>query len=1022
MQKAIVILPAFVLLISLAIPARAQYFGRNKPKYENFDFKVLKTPHFKIYHYLNNPELEKALASQTENWYLLHQAVLRDTFERRNPLLFYNDHADFQQTNTISGEISVGTGGVTEALKNRVILPIAMSNEQTKHVLGHELVHAFQYNMIINGDSTSLRSLGNLPLWMVEGLAEYLSIGRTDANTALWMRDAVLHDQVPSLEDLDNPIYFPYRWGQTFWAFITGLKGDDIIQPLFLSTARDGFDVACLKVLGMKKKDLSKIWVESIRKHFGDQLGDKKERYVGRLLIGKDGPKEGRLNIAPVLSPNGKYVAFLSEKDIFGIDLFIADAVTGKTLRKIHSATRQGHLDDLNFIESAGTWSPDSRQIAFVAFSKGNNVLVIKDLDGKTQATFSLQGVPAFSNPAWSPDGKSIVVAGLVNGQVDLFRVRLSDKAVEQLTNDSYSEMHPAWSADGSQLVFSTDELTFKNGIAKWTFNLAIRDMVSGSTTVTDFFYGADNLNPAWDNEGHILFLSDRDGFRNLYRYEPTTGKLFQLTDFLTGISGITPYAPALSASSKETRDRIIFTHYSNGSYKIYRAKSEDFINREVAADAVDMSPAQLPKINRMAPEYVSSNLAQLPQMPKLPDSYMQEIPFKSNFKLDYISGGGGIGVGIGNTYGGPASSIGGGVDFIFGDILGDHQVFSSLFINGEILDAGFSTAYLNRKHRFNWGVGLSHLPYQSGRYRNVGLDTLPVDDTPNFLFDHYVFDQIRTFEEKIILFSEYPFSRTLRIEGNTSFAFYNNRIDRNDLYYDVFGNLVYRDRNKISEREADLNLFEGQLGTLSMGLVGDNSYFGMASPAKGHRFRLSVERYFGDINMYNVMADGRRYFFVKPFTFALRGMHFGRYGADANSFYNLYLGYPWYMRGYDYYNSYEILEQNGRSVSDLFGSKLLLANAEIRIPFTGPAQLALIRSRFFFTELTFFADGGYAWDVFEKPEEDDLTQFDFDPLFSAGVSLRINFFGALILEPYYAWPLLKDTHGSFGLNIVPGW
>ena len=86
----------------------------------------------------------------------------------------------------------------------------------------------------------------NLPLWMIEGLAEYLSIGGIDSHTAMWMRDAVMRDDVPSLKDLRNPQYFPYRYGQAFWAFLTGLKGDDIIQPFFVATARAGLDVACM--------------------------------------------------------------------------------------------------------------------------------------------------------------------------------------------------------------------------------------------------------------------------------------------------------------------------------------------------------------------------------------------------------------------------------------------------------------------------------------------------------------------------------------------------------------------------------------------------------------------------------------------------------------------------------------------------------------------------------------------------------------------------------------------------------
>src|SRR5690606_35086326 len=126
--------------------------------------------------------------------------------------LFYNNHADFQQTTAIHGMIGTGTGGVTEGLRNRVVMPFTFTNQQTHHVLGHELVHAFQYNMIIHGDSTSLQNMGNFPLWMVEGLAEFMSIGRYDAHTAMWMRDAVLHDDMPDHKTIHNPDYFHYRW------------------------------------------------------------------------------------------------------------------------------------------------------------------------------------------------------------------------------------------------------------------------------------------------------------------------------------------------------------------------------------------------------------------------------------------------------------------------------------------------------------------------------------------------------------------------------------------------------------------------------------------------------------------------------------------------------------------------------------------------------------------------------------------------------------------------------------------
>ncbi|MCB0518412.1 MAG: PD40 domain-containing protein [Lewinellaceae bacterium] len=1009
------------LLAMWVVPANAQYFGRNKPKYENHDFKVVQTPHFEIYQYLDNPELLETLANQAEHWYLLHQAVLADTFTSKNPLLIYNDHPDFQQTNAVGGEIGVGTGGVTEGLKNRVILPVAMSNAQTKHVLGHELVHAFQYHMIIDGDSTSIRNLGNLPLWMIEGLAEYMSIGRVDANTSLWMRDAVLNDKVPRIRDLYNPEFFPYRWGQAFWAFIAGWKGDGVIRPFFVSTAKYGFDKACKDVLGVTEKELSKLWVDAIKGYYGPYLGDKKERFIGRPFV-TDEKGGGRLNIAPVLSPNGQYVLFLSEKDLFSIDVFLADAVNGDIIRKVHSGTKGGHLDDLSFIESAGTWSPDSKEFAFVAVKDGSNVLVIKDLKGKTKETFGLEGVPAFSNPAWSPDGKSIVVAGLVNGQVDLFQVTLKNKKVERLTNDKYSEMEPSWSPDGSQLVYATDKLSFEKNAGEWTFNLAIMDMGTHQVQDLDFFYGADNLNPLFDAQGNIIFLSDRDGFRNMYSYEPATGKIFQMTDFLTGISGITPYAPAISVSVKENRDRLFFTHYFNGRHNIYKAKSEDFLHREVAPDSVDLTAATLPRINKQAPNVVDVNLSNMDKLENMPATGLKKVPYKPKFKLDYIGGGGGIGIGTGGMFGGATTGLSGGVDMVFGDMLGDHQLYTSLFLNGEIYDFGGAVAYLNRKHRINWGVGLSHMPLQSGRFSPVFLDTLQLNNGETVDVYHSVTDIIRIFQEKVDVFAQYPFSKNLRVEAGASLSYYSNRVDRYDQYYSLNGSYIGQDKTRLDPDEAGLNLFKGTLASVNAGLVGDNSYFGIASPVKGYRFRVSGERYFGDFDFYNLTLDGRKYFFAKPFTLAARAMHYGRYGRDANSFYPLYLGYPWYVRGYEFGNASEILQQNKRSLNELFGSKIAVSNVELRVPFTGPEQLALIKSKFFLTELSVFLDGGLAWDTFDKNADSSLRQFDLNPLFSAGVSMRINLFGALVLEPYYAWPLLKDTKGTFGLNIVPGW
>ncbi|HNG90531.1 MAG TPA: hypothetical protein PK858_10010, partial [Saprospiraceae bacterium] len=425
------------------------------------------------------------------------------------------------------GNISVGTGGVTEGLRNRVVFPAAVTNQQTDHVLGHEMVHAFQYHMILEGDSTSMRNLGNLPLWVVEGLAEYLSIGRIDPHTSLWMRDAVLHNDVPRIRDLNDFKYFPYRWGQAFWAYVAGTYGDEIIPDLFVNTAKYGLEPAVRLTLHCTADELSMAWNKALRDTYGKQLGipanlmdvydDKgkrkkdgpdvgkpllKEELPGRALLDDD--NAGMMNICPVLSPNGKYVIFLSEKNLFTTDLFLADAKTGKILRKVASTATDGHIDNFNFIESAGTWSPDNARFAFDANVRGRSVLVIKDLfkKGKTQK-LRIPGVPAFSNPAWSPDGRTIVVSGLVKGQVDLYAYDLKSKKTRRLTNSRAAEILPAWSADGKWLTFSTDAMSLERGRINgaWKMNLAIMDYATGLIDNLDVFSGADNMNPHYDKD-----------------------------------------------------------------------------------------------------------------------------------------------------------------------------------------------------------------------------------------------------------------------------------------------------------------------------------------------------------------------------------------------------------------------------------------------------------------------------------------------------------------------------------------
>ena len=174
-----------VLVCLLAAPtlSAAQYFGRNKVQYRAFDFQILQTEHFDLYYYPEEIEAAHLVARMAERWYVRLSRFFGHDLRGRQPLILYAVGAHFRQTNAIEGLIGAGTGGVTEALKRRVVLPMSGSLADSDHVLGHELVHAFQFD-ITGADpreyAAQAPDILAFPLWFVEGMAEYLSLGPVD--------------------------------------------------------------------------------------------------------------------------------------------------------------------------------------------------------------------------------------------------------------------------------------------------------------------------------------------------------------------------------------------------------------------------------------------------------------------------------------------------------------------------------------------------------------------------------------------------------------------------------------------------------------------------------------------------------------------------------------------------------------------------------------------------------------------------------------------------------------------------
>ncbi len=438
----------------------AQYFGQNKVRYNTQPFRVLKTEHFDIYHHDPDRAVAERAGQMAERWYARLSALLSWNLSSRQPLILYGSPAEFQATTVIPGAIGEATGGVTEALRRRIVLPLSGNLGETDHVIGHELVHAFQYDMAGAGAENELARVAALPLWFIEGMAEYLSLGPLDPNTAMWMRDAVQRQQLPTISKLDNPQYFPYRYGQALWAYIGGRFGDSAVAKILSAAVRSGDALGAIaNELGISADELSRQWHAALSEQYQPILAKSTPASDnGTVLISPQ--HEGELHVAPALSPDGKRIAFLSSRGLFSVDLYLADASSGKVLGRITQTALDPHENSLEFTNSAGSWSADGARFAYGHVQAGRSLISVYDVrSGRTVRNIPVP-VAALYTPAWSPDGKSIVFSGLAGGITDLFVLDLATGATRRLTNDAFADLEPAWSPDGNTIAFATDRFT----------------------------------------------------------------------------------------------------------------------------------------------------------------------------------------------------------------------------------------------------------------------------------------------------------------------------------------------------------------------------------------------------------------------------------------------------------------------------------------------------------------------------------------------------------------------------------
>lgn len=947
------------MILAAALPVHAQGFGQNKVNYTSFKWKFIPTRNFDIYYSEGGYETaliasriaEKSFEQLSRHWMY--------TPRKRIPILVYNSHNDFAQTNVLTEIIEEGTGGFTELFKNRVVIPWEGSLDKFEHVIHHELTHALMFDMLYGGVIESIVSREytfQLPLWFAEGLAEHESqYWSTEAD--MIVRDGIISGYIPQIQEIWGG-YLVYKGGESFFKFLQEQYGGQnkwIAGELLQSLARTkNLERSFRAVLGKSVEDLSKEWQRKLRGDHWPEVAGRELPEDSCVKLTDHEKEKNYLNVSPAFNPTGDKIAFLTDRNGFK-EIMLMRAADGRLLETLVKGEKAGDYEEMHWLRGGITWSPDGKMIAFASKAGARDAIHIKKVEEGGFDRIIKPPMDALYSPAWSPDGKKILFCGICDGKLDLFTADVTDGAINRLTNDYFDEADPQWSPDGTKIVFSSDrrDVPYVHTLRDIRDSYDIFTMNADGTDVRRIAANPFNdRNPSWSPDGsHIVFTSDRNGVTNLYTVDLKAMTAAPLTNLLTGAS-----SPVWSPDG----NNITFTCFKDGGWDIYTLKRP--LKIEIKTESVTPTAYRTQTL-KSAP---SDSLAAEPILKdsgsgqQLAIEQTESKPYTIKFTPDMVNAFASY-----NTFYG----IGGMGQVAFSDIMGDHRVSLGAQLIYSIEESNFALSYVYLKKRTNYGIQLFH-------YKT-----------------YYYSSDWSIFGDRIYggsLMASRPLSRFNRLDCALNFL----ALER-DMYtvneYNPYSYYPYTSSGFRLKGVRSLSL-EGNF-------VHDNAIWEHTGPVNGSRYRLNIEHSpelaQTDLSYTTAEIDYRNYYRIgNQYNFVTRLSGGSSFGRDPRMFFIggdegwLNAKVKWIdsniERSKDIYFSRYSFPLRGYKWDNFFGPNYFLTNFEFRFPFIDylvlgwPIKLGIGNiGGVFFTDIG-SAWGKYKWKKFSLDDKGDEVRDDY--------------------------------------------
>ncbi|MAX10335.1 MAG: hypothetical protein CMG13_05725 [Candidatus Marinimicrobia bacterium] len=992
-------------------------FGQNILQYEKFDWQYIQSKYFDIYFYDEGIKTKDFVEYESNEAYEKISNYLNWNLKDRYTIILHNSHNDFQQTNVINMYMSEGIGGVTELYKNRVVIPFDGSLIDLKHVLHHELVHLFINDMLYGGSVKNkiYSNVKSIPLWMNEGLAEYLATP-WNTNSEMWVRDIAINGgELPSLYQLNG--YLAYRGGHSIWNFICNKWGNQIIAEIFWNIKKSGnLDKTFENILGVNSEILVEMWHKNLKELYWPEIETRDNiSDIASTLIDHKKLKNS-YNIGPSISPTGEKFAIYSNKSgTMGIYLVSSD---GEFIRKIISGEETSKFEQLHILKPGISWSPDGNKLVFATKSGKSDALYFLNLKNNDikEIRFDLDGI---FQPVWNTNDKNTEIAFIGNDgkQSDIYIYDYETENLINLTNDWFSEQDPSWSKDGNTIYFisNRNDYNFTNTSDFFDFEKNYSSIKIDNNDIYKIDKKSRKIiritNTTWNEsypkelkeDNNIIYISDESGINNIYVYDELYNTSYPITNISTGITQF---------SIDKNNNQILFSGLENLGFNIYSINDPiRFKNNNIIVPEADWRNLDLKyhPIIRGDKEVVSENSydnkyenfifsnLDSSKVSNISDSKKKPIEYNSivykyekpRFSLDYMQASIGHDLTYNNTQGMAQISL--------SDIMGNHRIYINTEMEVDLANSDYVFEYHLLPNRIDWFFKTYHYAYFYDSY-----------------FDQDYFADKRIQNLGFSIDAKYPLDRFQRFETSINL---NHNVEDN-LEIDNFGYIeeVFVGSNTIFQS--------------SIKYVWDNSRWGGMNPVDGKKiyvkYRFTPKHENPSYNFSCLTLDMRNY---KRFDISSMGIRLfaGHYFGD-NSYKFRLGGSPWiassnsrqyiqtdYLQQYFYEYAYPI---RGVSLGSKKGEKVLLVNMEYRLPML-MYYLPTIK---WLGQINgvFFTDIGVTWDNQFPDYQDGLSwQEDQDAgwIWTYGVGPRFAFLG-MPWKLDYTWQYFPTT----GEKKYNGW